>query len=44
MKFMKSSAFLEERRLLFVGATESIYNYKDFGFAKHQLLFIKAIR
>lgn len=39
--FKNFSNSLKKGGLLFVGATESIYNYKEYGLEKFLLLFIK---
>ncbi|MEL7598419.1 MAG: chemotaxis protein CheR, partial [Clostridiaceae bacterium] len=41
--YRKFSASLKPGGLLFVGATESIYNYKDYGFEKASTFIYKKL-
>ncbi|NLZ49058.1 MAG: protein-glutamate O-methyltransferase CheR [Clostridiales bacterium] len=41
--YQRFSSSLKKGGLLFVGATESIYNYKDFGFAKASTFIYKKL-
>ncbi|MDU5111175.1 MAG: CheR family methyltransferase, partial [Clostridium sp.] len=41
--FQKFSGALKKGGMLFVGATESIYNYKDFGLEKVSTFIYKKI-